>query len=141
MTEKITFKQVKAVADRLVEERGEGYKYEHPTEIVRYTGGGSEEQKIQSCVYADRGGTPSCIVGVIASEMAPDLFEILTEGEWNENGSLRGSHSVVRHAAEIGEFFTNEAYLFLRVAQREQDVNASWAMAVEVASGWVSSVS
>lgn len=130
MSEKITLEEVREVAERLVAERGEDYTYQYPKHNVfdRDTGH-VEERTASTCVYADFNGTPSCIVGAISAEIAPEFFDHLREGEWDDEGSIIAS-ALIGDFPKAATVFEEDALDFLHIAQQRQDRGETWRIAV-----------
>ena len=98
------------IANKLVLKYGQDY---------RYTDWRGDVAPIASCVNT-YDGKPMCIVGHILS----DIFGV-------ENIRASGSsETTIPHLIKEGDTFTNQARIFLAVAQSLQDQGATWHHAV-----------
>lgn len=138
MTNKITAKEVKQKLRRISKERGYGYTYEAP----RYEDEYGELVQASECYYSDRDGKPSCIVGVLLHDVAPDTYRRLHQFEWDDIdyeprcasiGELyaEGNSAAKVTGVELSDIFEPEAIRALAEAQRIQDRGTSWGKAVD----------
>lgn len=138
MTNKITVKEVKRKLRRIANERGNEYTYEAPWYEDEY----GELVQGNDCYYSDRDGKPSCIVGVLLHDVAPDTYRRLHQFEWDDTAYYPCCASVEELYAEgkslrkvpgveLSDIFEPEAIKALALAQRRQDVGDSWGEAVD----------
>lgn len=144
MTNKITAKEVKRKLRRIANERGYEYTYEAPWYEDEY----GELVQASECYYSDRDGKPSCIVGVLLYDVAPDTYRRLHQFEWDDFDyephcvSIDELHDEGDTVAEVtgvelSDIFEPEAIRALAVAQRAQDRGNSWGEAVRAVYGLV----
>lgn len=81
--------------------------------------------------YADEEGNPSCLVGCVLAEVAPDLLARLHEGEKIADESAAFS---LTNLANLGVYelpFKRRTIRALYRAQATQDTGAPWGMALD----------
>lgn len=130
--ELIDFETVYAEAQKVVAEYGEDFVYQY----VEYENLYGTTQTAASCAYAAIDGTPSCIVGVISSRLAPEYFEAVAASEWGYNRAY-GPRSEVVEDTDVGYYYDDKAIHFLAAAQYRQDQDMAWGQAVEEAKASV----
>lgn len=128
MAKKLGVRDVKRKLRRIVNTRGYEYVYEHPT----YEDETGELVESDSCVYGDRTGAPSCLIGHLLAEVVPDKYRAITRKEWEGYAP----HSMIIGdllTAELEGIFTEEAGRILRHAQDNQDSGMSWGESLDAA--------
>lgn len=84
------------------------------------------------CVYIDRRGNPSCLVGHalfnlgLLDELLPDPFEEYGPGAWNETAFDHMYHSIAPGMEQI-------EVEWITVAQKVQDSDKTWSESVRTA--------
>ena len=81
--------------------------------------------------YADDEGNPSCLVGCVLAEVAPDLLARLHEGEKIADESASFSLTSLANLGVYELPFTRRTIRALRHAQAHQDTGYSWGMALD----------
>lgn len=104
---------VNAVLTGIVAEKPAGFRYTDPYGVV--AGDGAD------CLYADRDGKPSCLVGVLAARLGIPLPKYDT---WDNGQGIRNG------AEQIAQYFTEEARARLVTVQSRQDEGETWARAI-----------
>lgn len=138
MTNKITAKEVKRKLRRIANERGYEYKYEAPWYEDEY----GELEQASKCYYSDRDGNPSCIVGVLLHDVAPDTYRRLHQFEWGvtdypprcasiDELYAEGKSVAKVTGVELSDIFEPEAIKAMALAQWLQDLGSSWGEAVD----------
>lgn len=123
--ELIDFETVYAEAHKVVAEYGEDYKYQY----VEFEDAEGVTQTAESCVYAAKDGTPSCIVGVISSRLAPEYFSAVAALDWGDTNTYAPRSEAVK-ATNADHYYDSEAIHFLARAQYLQDEGNPWGLAV-----------
>lgn len=125
---KLTTEQVRAELERIVQEKGADYVYEHVSTPLDNPIEGSCE-----CFYADPNtGEPSCLVGRVFASLIPDLFEELSrhEGVWGYSRAVEELYET-SVGPLIREYLPPEAAEGLNSAQSAQDAGRTWGTALE----------
>lgn len=109
----------RAIADaihKVVEEKGEDYIY---------PGWGA------TCVYANKDGSPSCLVGHVIAALSPEDFERVVEYENYEIGVEGGGDTDIKSVVSALDLGISErATQALREAQNAQDMGNKWGTAL-----------
>lgn len=126
MTEKIDVERTLELLEEAVAEKPEGYKYE-------------QGDPTRGCVYGNPNGTPSCIVGVVASKVSEELFKDLQDSEsYVRDCGTRVygvSYTVDDQENTFLEYFTVAATELLTAVQSLQDNRKTWRDAVDTVRG------
>lgn len=125
------YETVKEVLLELIEGDGASYKYESPNGDI--------------CMYSERDGSPSCIVGHVIQRLQPEAFQTIHDYEWlyvdadAEDAYRARSVSVGNIFEEVNVDIpmSSETFRLLQVTQRLQDAGLSWGAAVNDALGRV----
>lgn len=131
---KLTEKQVKRKLRRIANERGHEYVYEAPYFEDEY----GELVQGQECYYTNPEGTPSCIVGVLLADVAPQELKKIYQWEW-DSGTKYPNCAAISDVADgvwvegvdLTDIFEDEAINLMERVQRRQDVGMSWGEAVD----------
>jgi hypothetical protein len=88
----------------------------------------------RACSYSEN-GEPSCIVGHVIADLAPELFEKFRASEETDNsgGSFTINNAPRELRAEVEDTFTAAALRTLRYAQMLQDERGTWGAALAAA--------
>lgn len=108
-----------AKLEAIVAKYGEDYVYQLPT----YE---DESGELESCMYSNQDGTPSCIVGHVLKEVSPKYFKSVHEREWEQLDS-----NAVYNLSGIYQYFEERAVNLLSNVQFDQDDGVTWGEAVE----------
>ena len=76
------------------------------------------------CMYTEADGSPSCIVGHVLSDLAPDILDSAHAIEYD--GDMPMSSCYVDDLPNISKAFDVEAKRLLQVIQIYQDITFSW---------------
>lgn len=104
-----------------------------------------------TCMYSERDGSPSCIVGHVVAVLEPEAFEKIVEieaaeGESTDARALLGGWGV-DYDWETGDYrmktpalveYDNEVSNALELAQRAQDGGLTWGEAQEYFDRYIS---
>lgn len=117
---KFTDKQVVEALDRAVAAKGVDYVYKN-VEADGHSG--------PTCVYALKDGSPSCIVGHVLADIAPDEFKRIAK--WEREA---GDTGIVTYLEDVATalFAPDQAEALTR-AQTAQDDGNHWGFARDVA--------
>lgn len=134
MSKKVTKKQVIKKLRHIVNTRGYEYNYEMPL----YEDEHGVVVEALDCMYTDSRGAPSCIVGMLLSEVSPTTLKQLHNYEWGQRyrptpiavPQLIDNPSV---EVNLSELFDTEALQVLRAVQYKQDFGYSWGEALDSA--------
>lgn len=139
---KLTVKGLKKKLRRIVNSVGDEYVYIAPTYEDEY----GEIVTACECYYTDQTGAPSCLVGHLLAEVAPDKLRALHVKEWVEpdvayNGpSCFAVYELAREhdgnkppVVDLGDVFGPEEIRYLTRVQRAQDSGHSWGEALRIA--------
>lgn len=131
MGKKLTQGQTEKKFRNIVNTRGHEYVYEAPC----YEGEDGELVPAMECNYSDFDGKPSCIVGVLLSEVAPEAFERLYHFEW-ESGryyepNVLSSTDLMQADVDLSDYFEDDAIPLIHAMQRKQDFGHSWGEALD----------
>jgi len=109
----------------------EGYTYESDRTAPE------DEEK---CFYANRDGSPSCIVGHVLHRAAPDFFaEVFHRENLGETGlSVFGLEGYLE--GDSDKLLTEDAVTVLRAAQIVQDTGGTWGDAFEAAERYFAGI-
>lgn len=131
MTEKIGYEELADKLRRIAAERGVDYVYEAPTFVNEY---GDPEQG-EECYYTDPLGEPSCLVGMVLSEVSPETLAALHSYEWEYSAYSPRCVSVgsISVGVPLDTLFTESALELLAHVQSNQDCNVPWGAAVKQA--------
>lgn len=133
MTKKIGAKEVKRRLRRISNEVGYEYTYEAPWYEDEY----GEEVQASECYYTDISGNPSCIVGVLLKDVAPNVLKRLHQYEWGGGYEPNCvavpdiANSKLVDGVDLFEIFEPEAVDMLFRVQKKQDSGMSWGEAVD----------
>lgn len=126
MGKKLTLAQTKEKLRRIVNLKGHEYVYEAPC----YEGEDGEPVPVMECNYSDSDGNPSCIVGVLLSEVAPEAFAKLYHYEWSDGRyyppDVLSSTELLQADVDLSDYFEDDALPLIHVVQRRQDDGRSW---------------
>lgn len=120
---KITAIEVLEKFDSLVEKYGEDFIYEVP----KYENDFGELVETNNCMYSNEDGTPSCIVGHVLSDVAPELYADTHKRSWKILESRE-----VDAIPELKEIFEEDAISVMSVVQDQQDSKNPWGFAVKL---------
>ena len=132
MTERLTYAQTKKQLRRIVNLKGHEYVYEHPIYEDEY----GAHREAMECHYTDSNGKPSCLVGALLAEVAPEKLKSLHSYEWED----RYDPKVVASAELVGvnptgvdlsELFEEDALNLVHGVQRMQDYGYSWGVSLD----------
>ena len=134
MTKRLTYAQTKKKLRRIVNLKGHEYVYEHPIYEDEY----GEERQTFECHYTDSNGKPSCIVGALLAEVAPEKLKSLHSYEWEyrydpqvvASTELVGVNST---GVDLTELFEEDALKLVHRVQRRQDDGCSWGESLDMA--------
>lgn len=133
MGKKLTLAQTKKNLRRIINARGPEYVYEAPC----YEGEDGELVPVMECNYSDSDGKPSCIVGVLLSEVAPEAFERLYHYEWADGRyyepDVLSSTELLEADVDLSVYFEDDALPLIHAMQRMQDRGISWGDSLEKA--------
>ena len=121
MTNKISTEAVTEAITRIVKERGEDFVYQGTAD--------------GNYAYTEANGSPSCLVGCVLAEVAPEFLAEIHRAEYPD-GTYRASSvfrlSSLERVLGLTEIpLEDEAITALRVAQIQQDEQAEWGYALK----------
>lgn len=131
---KLTTEQVRAELERIVQEKGADYVYNHVVGL-------DEFGVVTECFYVDpETGEPSCLIGHVFASLIPPLFEELRRHEetWGYSRAVEGLYET-SSGRLIQEYLPPEAVEGLALAQAAQDAGQSWGVALRRFSAGVES--
>ena len=134
MTKRLTYAQTKEQLRRIVNLKGHEYVYEHPIYEDEY----GEDQQAMECLYTDSNGKPSCLVGALLAEVAPEKLKSLHGYEWEDlyDPNVVASTGLVGvnpTGVELSELFEEDALNLVHGVQRMQDSGYSWGVSLDIA--------
>lgn len=121
----ITFETAVAALERAVKLKGEDYTYTAPLDGVG----------LPHCVYFDRDGSPSCIVGYVLVELGMTPFAF--SNDLNRGGVCTLRNKEIIDFADVDEHGGSRTQLLLAEAQELQDEAEEWGTVVRHAKAYV----
>ena len=133
MTKRLTYAQTKEQLRHIVNLRGHEYVYEHPIYEDEY----GEDQQAMECHYTDSNGKPSCLVGALLAEVAPEKLKSLHSYEWEDlyDPQVVASTELVGvnpTGVDLSELFEEDALKLVHGVQRRQDDGCSWGDSLDL---------
>ena len=133
MTKRLTYAQTKKKLRRIVNLKGHEYVYEHPIYEDEY----GEDQQAMECLYTDSNGKPSCLVGALLAEVAPEKLKSLHSYEWEDlyDPQVVASTELVGvnpTGVDLSELFEEDALKLVHGVQRRQDGGCSWGDSLDL---------
>ena len=133
MTKRLTYAQTKKQLRRIVNLKGHEYVYEHPIYEDEY----GAHREARECHYTDSNGKPSCLVGALLAEVAPEKLKSLHSYEWEDRYGPQVVAStelvgVNPTGVDLSELFEEDALKLVHRVQRRQDARYSWGESLDL---------
>ena len=133
MTKRLTYAQTKRKLRHIVNLKGHEYVYEHFIYEDEY----GEDQRAMECHYTDSNGKPSCLVGALLAEVAPEKLKSLHSYEWEDlyDPQVVASNGLVGvnpTGVDLSELFEEDALELIHRVQRRQDGGNSWGVSLDL---------
>lgn len=111
----LTLEETREKLTELVERLGPDTVYEVPFEAL-------------DCAYSTADGEPSCLVGHLIDAVAPEVFEMIHNEEWEDGVQVEPMNfAVLAEGSEaVRDLFNYETRVYLNMVQGLQDRGRTW---------------